>query len=238
MNIADTLTTIAQNQQKVYDAGRDAERLRLYNAMTNYGARKDYQHAFRYADYSDVEFIKPVMVGQGSKQASAAYIFRYYNGNRLPRNINLSKISTTATHGEMFHYAQKLEEIEDIGIPTLDSYQNAFKDCTNLKKIHKMRVHETTTFYQTFTGCESLEEVWFDGTIGKNISFEDCPNLTFDCVNDIFNHLKDFGSTEPKCTITFHEHAYRDKVLGMPEVVEGAEAQGWAIKYIKMEEEI
>ena len=46
MSIADKLTTIAENEQKVYDAGKKAEYDRFWDAYQNKGKKTSYQYGF------------------------------------------------------------------------------------------------------------------------------------------------------------------------------------------------
>lgn len=202
MNTAEKLTAIAENEQKVYESGQDNERLRLWNAITNYGKRGSYAYAFQYADFSDVEFIKTVEVGLNAPTtASASYMFRYYRGKRLPKNIMLRNIPEGVTHSEIF-FKSDLEQIENIGIPALNAYHNTFYGCSKLKSISLIVCHRETTFFQTFDGCSSLESVNFLGSIGRDISFSTCANLSVASIKNIILGLVDYANTEEEFVYT------------------------------------
>ena len=46
MSIADKLTTIAENEQKVFDAGKQAEYDEFWDSFQSKGTRKDCQYLF------------------------------------------------------------------------------------------------------------------------------------------------------------------------------------------------
>ncbi len=203
MSISEKLKTIAQNQVEIFEAGRhkgqyDRDYL-LWSCLTRNGERKDFAYTFRNTDFSGYSFIKPI--APSGTSASASYMFKLYKGVSLPDNLDLSKISTTATHGDLF-FESKLTYIPDIKIPSLNAYQNSFYKCADLKKIEILRVCEDTSFFQTFYGCSALEEIRFQGVIGKSIDFSDCKNLTSATLVHIIGKLKNYAGTDITRTLT------------------------------------
>ena len=53
MSIAEKLVTVAENQQKVFDAGKKAEYDRFWDAFQDYGNRTVYTNAFCYDGWND-----------------------------------------------------------------------------------------------------------------------------------------------------------------------------------------
>lgn len=203
MSISDKLTTVAENQVKIFDAGysrgkREQDET-IWNCITNYGKREKFPYTFSYTDFSGYRFIKPI--SPSGKSSSAANMFKFYTGIRLPENLDLSNISITSTHADMFFEA-KIVEMNDIKIPALNSYHNMFLRCTSLKTIKTLRVHTKTTFFQTFYGCSALEQIRFEGTIGNDIDLSDCKNLTVETLLHIIDHLNDYSDTDTICTLT------------------------------------
>ena len=119
MNIADKITQIAENEPKVYEAGKKAEWNAFWDIITNYGQRTDYYRAFC---YWGAEYIRPnrkimfTTVTNGSltfghnpklKKVEAAY----FDFSQKPRGTNSSN-----AYFYTFYNCPELEEVEDIGI--------------------------------------------------------------------------------------------------------------------------
>lgn len=199
MSITDKLITISENEHKVYDSGYSKGQLieleNLWTRITANNTRSNFEYAFARTDYSDVVFTQPIV-----PRTNVSNMFYYYLGAKVPGNIDLSKISTTATHGAIFARSS-LEEIYDLKIPPI-SYSNTYLSCTKLKKIAKIRVNENTAFSSAFSGCTALEEVTFEGQIGKSISFNNCSSLTLSTLKHIISTLVDYAGTDKEFDYT------------------------------------
>lgn len=186
MSIADKLTTIAENEQKVYEKGVYDRDLKIWEMITNNGTRKEWERAFAYSNFTDYEFVKPVFVNNEATRA-----FYSYAGNNLPKNIDLSGVTGA---DRTFAWSKKVEEIYDMNMPALTNYNLTYSPCNELKRIEIVRTTENTVFTNTFSGLPKLEDITFDGTIGTNISFADCP-LNIKSIKNILLHLKDYSGT-------------------------------------------
>lgn len=214
MSISEKLTTIAENEQKVYEAGAKSEYDKFWDGFQNFGNRTTYDMAFR---YWGAEYIKPKYKITPKSQVS--YLF---SGNSnlkaiYAKDFDLGSIpkSTTWNGGMygLFNGCSSLEHVEDINIQPNNTVGYMFMGCTNLKKVEKLRVDENTVFNGTFHHCTNLEEVWFEGVIaskGDNnntVSFHYSPKLKKECVLHIFEHLKDFSQTGETAKIGLHATA-------------------------------
>ena len=178
MSIAEKLTTVAENQQRVYDAGYNAGQQAggggdnyydtLWDSLQENGARVNYWGAF--AGWKDDIFnpkYVPIVVGQG------AYMFRDSTIEAVP-TISL----TAAVLDNMFYNAKELETIEMIDLPvSVYSAPNAFTNCTELKNI-------------AFSGEKKIE---------CTISFSTCP-LTRASIESVVAALSNKATGQ---TITF-----------------------------------
>lgn len=191
MSISDKLKSIADNLVKLFEAGikkgTDSRDELFRRAITANGERTNYAFAFRGCDFSGYRFSKPVSPGG---KYSAEGMFKSYAGKTLPENIDLSGVPVSVTSTAMFAFSA-LEEVYDTNLPALNAYHNFFYNSAALKKIHILRVHRDSSFFQTFYGCSALEEIRFEGSIGKDISFSQCPCLSSETLLHIIGSLAD-----------------------------------------------
>lgn len=235
MSIAEKLTIIAENEQRVYDSGYSKAEsdidLWLWNSITSKGSRKNYARAFNTTDFSGYTFVKPI-----TPTGLIYQIFYDYTGKYLPNNIDFSKVpqselDKTSSGGGMaqvFSYAVYLLEVPYLGWKTPKAYYQTFAYSRKAVTIEKIPVMKETTFSNTFTQCSSLKEVTFEGEIGNNISFADCSELTTESMNNIVGCLYDFvgnGETTTK-TLTVHADVY---ARTPEELKEEARGKGWSI---------
>ena len=176
----------------VYDAGINA----MWDAIQNNGNRNFYEYGFR---YWNCEYLRPkYKVISGNYRS--LYMFAYNSSLKKieARYFDLSggKTSdTTATDGHYYTFADcgNLEEIEDIGMKA-GYYTNTFANCSKLHTIAKLRVNATTKFSNAFLGCQNLENITIDGTIGESAGFSSCVKLSRATIEGIFACLSTTAS--------------------------------------------
>ena len=211
LNISDKLEIIVENQQKVFDAGKQAEYDAFWDAFQNGGNRTYYGDAFRGAAFEYVHpkhKITPKDKGGASrifydceflKKAEAAYI----DLSQIPRGSHISE-----TYYNTFTMCYELEEVEDIGFVPTFGYGSTFAYCLNLRKVAMIRVDVDTQFSNdTFVKCTELEEITFKGEIGSDINFQWSTKLTRASIENIINHLSDNVSGK---TLTLSKAAVDD----------------------------
>ena len=203
-SIAEKLVKIAENESKVYEAGKKAEYDAFWDGMQNYGNRKTYNYAFAYWD--KFECIRPrykivpidaggcyamFLQNKGIKKIEA----EYFDFSQKPRGTNLS-----TTYGYTFSSCSNLEEIEDIGLIPEYEYNNTFGYCSKLHTIAKMGVDANTKYSNAFVGCGELVNLTIVGTIGQNgFDIHWSTKLSADSLKSIINAL---STTTTGLTIT------------------------------------
>lgn len=192
MSIAEKFETIAD---AVYDKGKQAEGLAYWKAITENGERTSWNYAFAYSDYTEIEFVKPVVI-TGEHQR----LFYAYHGKKLPRkqDIDLSGVTSAQlffSYLDLSYNGSTYLTIPDYGIPALNYYTSTYANSNAIQTIEVIRCHEATTFSSSFTESRNLENITFEGTIGRNISFSSCKSLTVDSLKNIITHLKDYTGT-------------------------------------------
>lgn len=190
MSIADKLATIADNEQRVYDAGYSDGESDIIEAITNhisnYGNRKDYSSAFAFTNWDGFKFAE----GKIKPTDNSGRMF--YAAKAVPEGIDLSGLPTSADI-ENFCAWCSFTEFPDMALPAMNSYYYMFCDATKIKKVEVLRVHEGTTFSGTFNRASALQEITFQGTIGKNLNMSWSTLLTHDSLMSAIDCLKDYS---------------------------------------------
>ena len=167
MSIAEKLTTIAENQQKVYDKGRQSGNKEVWGALQNYGNPHTYYYAFCYDRLDDSSY-------------NPQYDIVCANTNTAAMSIFYSNKSITDTKVPIYVYKNA---------------QAIFCDAANLKRIALLIPTQDTTWNNAFSGAYALEDITMGGTIGQNISFSACTKLTHDSLMSIIEHLGKVSAT-------------------------------------------
>lgn len=163
-SFANNLVTIAENVPKVYEAGQKSECDKFWDEFQNNGGTVNYYFAFSYGKYTDKNY-KP----------------KY--------DI---KCSSGTTSGQcMFYNASGITDIKVAIYANSNSLAQAFSGCTSLVTIPKIVSKETTVYTTTFYNCPNLENITFEGVIGKTISFSASPKLTAESLVSVVEHLSD-----------------------------------------------
>ena len=210
MSIAEKLTTIAENMQKVYDAGKASAgdsggyeegysqaESDFWDAFQQNGNRTFYEYGFCNTAFEPLRPKHKVV-----PTSRTICMFEYANVKKIEKAyFDFSKASVTSQGGSStsgyyatFRYCYELEEIEDVGMPAGGLY-NTFNRCHNLHTISILRVLENTGFNGTFSHCFALENITIDGVIGQNgLVLSDSTKLTHDSLMSIITALKDYST--------------------------------------------
>ena len=211
MNVAEKLTAIAENQEKVYAAGSQAEYDRLWDSLQKNGNRTNYQGAFG-SVWTDESF-KPKY---DMHPISASTMFENSEIVDLKGALEQAGVVldlSTVTYGrftQIFQQSsiQRVGVIDTTGSKTYKiSY--LFMGAGKLRSVDAWVMTEDGTQQfdenNTFQGCAALEEIRIGGTLGCSMSFQPCENLSMDSVQSVIDHLKDLtGQTTQR--LTFHRN--------------------------------
>lgn len=194
MNIAEKLTTIAENEQKVYDAGKKAEWDEFWDAFQTRGARTYYAYSFFGGTWDDVTF-KPkynfIIKGDASQVFYSCAITNL-KSILEERGLTIDILQATSMY-RMFAYS-KITHIPPLTMPSISSLNQVFHTCSQLKEIDELVIAEANGFTNTFTGCTNLEKLIVSGTIAKNgFDVSPCKNLSVESLRSIVNALKDYS---------------------------------------------
>lgn len=209
MSIAEKLTTIANNEQKVYDAGYNkgyqAYIDLIWDALQDKGARTDYKKAFYNWDKFKECFkpkydIKPV----GSVSEMFADINQYVSIPTLCESQGIEMNFSLATEFRNMLYKSAIWRIGIVDCTSATSLIYAFNNASSLTTIDKLIVHEGITMYTyCFANTTQLQNLTIEGVIaGDGLSVSAHTGLTHDSLMSIINALKDYSGTTTTKTVT------------------------------------
>lgn len=194
MSIAEKITKIAENEKKVYDAGKKSEYDAFWDSYQDNGKRTDYSLAFGGAGWNE-EIFKP-------KYAIAptnAYMMFYQNKSIK----DLSAVSIDTSKCTNFQYTFSAPALTKIGVVDTTSANGLFQtfyNSTSLVEIEKIILKPSTssakqTLSQVFNLCSSLEKVEFEGEIKTNgFNVQWSTKLNKSSIISIINALSDTTS--------------------------------------------
>lgn len=181
MTIAEKLTTIGENQQKVYDAGvADGEKQAFANYVGNCNSASGFLYAF---------------AGGGWRSNDTASRKKTYLATE-------DMVFDCTVNGQnMYSYSYVTDTVATINLATESgNAKGTFENATRLVTIRKLIVSEQTPTLR-FTGCTKLNNITIEGIFATSQNFSPCP-LTNETVQNIIDHLKDLtGQTTQTLTL-------------------------------------
>lgn len=217
MSIAEKLTQIAENEQKVYDAGKTKEWNDFWDSYQQNGERTLYHAAFGNNGWTDITFkpkydIRP--------ERTCLDIFRYAQITNLAAILIKQKVklnTSKATNLQQFIQWSTITHVGTIdctGLTELD-LKNSFARCP-IKTIEQLRLKPDIKYTTTFYLATELENLsisdkyggfiggYFDGTgtaynelpvIGNDLNLSDCTKLTHTSLVSVICALANDGTT-------------------------------------------
>ena len=210
MSIADKLVTIAENQQKVYDAAVKSEYDRFWDRVQQNGAKQNYGMAFSMSIFPrpafDPKYDMNVTNAQYMFSYWSNYLYSEYGFELDLRNCGVNiDFSQSTSFQSTFQTNYQLVAVGLFDTRSAKSLANTFYYSTNLHTIEKLIVKDdgSQTFSNTFTNCAELKNITVEGTVGTSISFQWSP-LTGDSIRSVVNAL---STTATGQTATFRKTA-------------------------------
>lgn len=220
MSIAEKLTTIAENQQKVYDAGYAAGQAEggggdldaFWDKVQNYGNRTDYSYGFCGKSWNDDTF-KPKydITATAWDQSNVFAMCGIKNLTAICEaqgiKIDLTGAmrctgmfsTTTLTHIPFLDFS--------VMAPGTQTTTSVFQNSFNIKRIEGIKVsREGVLKYDGwFTNTMNLEHVLFYGEIATSINIAATPKLDTESVQSIIDCLADLTGQSTQ-TLTLHKN--------------------------------
>ena len=202
MSIEEKLTTIAENQQAVFDAG--------YNKGKAEGGGGDVQKAFEEGkaqrDYEWWDAYHKQNKGDPLEGERVMWEYAFYGAGWNDQLYNpVRDIIIDNKSNYMFGNSQITNTKKTISMLGGASTDNryTFRN-SNLKTISKLIVYEGTVMLNQFIGCDKLISITIEGTIGTSVSFVDSELLSRASIENVVSCLSD---DTKGLTCTFNENA-------------------------------
>lgn len=163
--------------------GRQEEYDAFWDDYQNSGGEANYYYAFAYGRFTEENYDpKYDIVCTANVTTSSQYIFSNSNG------LTDTKVAIYANGRQA---------------------NGMFNNCTSLRIIRKLVVHEVLAYTGTFNMCSSLEDIIIEGVIGKTLSFAWSP-LSIESMKSIIRALKDYSGTSDAFayTVTFSDDCW------------------------------
>ena len=213
MSIADKLITVAENVDKVYEAGKKAEYDAFWNGMRANFDTSGFSYGFCGRGWDDTTFNPPFDIKSPSKVA-ASYMFCNAGITELTNILTAQKnneedtrkildVSGAATLANMFAYCGNLKSVPEITIgQNCSSINQMFYNCKQLERIDKLTFYDgfSSKVISVFANCGNLTDITIGGAIAcNNLDFSPCTKLSADSLKSIIEAL---STTSTGLTIT------------------------------------
>ena len=156
MSIAEKLTTIAENEQKVYDAGVEqgkqagADYARFWDVFQANGTRTSYLYGFSGMGWNDVTYKPRYPI----KPLNATYMFRC---SKIKTSYDVDYSICKNTYG-IYADCTELVSVGDVYTANAPNANELFYNCPMLIKTGVITVNEYTTYNWAFYNCTALTE--------------------------------------------------------------------------------
>lgn len=195
MSISDKLTTIAENEQKVYEAGKMA----LVNSID--GLYRFFSNGT--ATGQNMELL-PYVLKRDWQGETVNMQYTFQGNGKIVEFTFPETIRTAFPHG-MFDGCTNLKNVsgfDKVFIGTV--LTDLFNGCTSLEDCGTIPFSGVTFGVRTFQGCTALKEIRAKGEIIYSFDFGSCGNLSKASIESIIGALK---SDKTGLTITFNKTA-------------------------------
>lgn len=202
MSIGEKLTTIAENEQKVYDAGKKTQEKEFWDGYINSGFRFDYMFAGKGWTLSNFKPNKDLK----NQHMNSMFQYNYMGGDLAATLEGLGIVldtSITTAMSSMFHETM-FTRLPKLDLTSANTAAIVVYNCPNLVTIDEIVFSEANTFNtNTIRLCNKLVNLTISGVIANSgLNLSTCNALSHDSLMSVVNALKTFtdGSTH---TITF-----------------------------------
>lgn len=209
MNIAEKLQAIAENEQKVYEAGKQAEHDKFWaNFFSNIGTNGS--QAFSGPGWKDNTFLPDRDIAFAVWTHTFAMGFRVTESltdwlGKLGVKLDFSKTSDSGLVETFYQTGQKDVGTLDLSVLPYEKIGTPFAYAVSTTTAHLILKSDGS---QTFGGenafrATNLTNLTFEGVIGNNVTFRYCEKLSNESVQNIIDHLLTITDGVAR-TITFH----------------------------------
>ena len=203
MTVAEKLTKIAENEPKIYDAGKQEYYDKFWSALQSNGNRTMYNYAFIQGGWT-TETLKPKYI---VKPTQANYMF-YGNTVLLDLTDPIYDFSDCVSYNNWLTYASVVK-VPKIDVSKSTAGANSlFNQTAKLQTIVELALPSTAMTYayptaNTFNNCIALKNITVSGTIANTgFDLHWSTNLTIESLTSILTALSKNSSVAAGKSIT------------------------------------
>ena len=213
MSIAEKLTTIAENEQKVYDAGKKSQYDEFWDSFQENGNRTAYNQAFHFRGWTPENF-KPKYNLQPTNAYQMFYNLGFDENTYIAWDLktHLESLGVTLDFSKAtdMRYCFQNAKFTRLGVIDLSSAKNnvntIFSNVYWLKSIEKLIVNKDNVFDNYgFSNCYATHVI-FEGALGSNIIYKTVA-LDEASVKSLLSILVDYSGAGETRTLTLHADA-------------------------------
>lgn len=164
MSIAEKLQTIAENEQRVFDAGKQAEYDALCDNVQQNGNRTDYRYFFFQTMFTHIDPKYPIRASNSDSMFGNAVNIETVNWEKFD-------LTNTSSLYNAFGYCRKLQSIDTdlaVSVNMATVLNSIFRNCNALVRVKKIMAFPEAVWKNSFDECYELVDIIFVGTIGSN----------------------------------------------------------------------
>ncbi len=227
MSIAEKLTAIAENEQKVFDSGKQAEYDKFWDDYQQNGNRTNYEYGFSGRGWTDETF-KPKY---DITPTSDTNMFCFCGVTDMIKALDNAGVKLDLSRGVGGSYL--LQNTLITRFPTIDASNRRaidyfFLGNQNLEYVEKviLKSDGSQTFNNySFMNNPNLKDIRFEGVIGKNgFNISSSPLLSKASIESIINALSTVTSG---LTVTLSKTAVNNAFETSTGLANGSTSQEW-----------
>ena len=186
-------TEMSTKVNNVYDAGRKAEYDAFWDAFQNYGNRTDYINAFARSGWTEANFRPKYNILGTTFSGCFAETKAEIDLQKRLEEQGISLDTSLATNVDSMFNGSKFTRIGRIDLRNCTTVRYAFAAMTLCCIIDLIILKDdgSQDLSTSFMSTNSLLELRFEGTIGKNTNLQWSSNLSHDSLMSIINCLQD-----------------------------------------------
>lgn len=207
MSIADKLTAIAENEEKVFNAGKEAEYDAFWDAYQQNGKLTNYNYTFSGRGWNDNTFkpkydLIPTEASSMFFNSSISNIIDILAEQGI--KLDTSKATTIQNFITGNSVIKKLPKIDASGVTSATGCDGMFNSCTALEEVEEFVFKESINNYSSLAHwCTKLVKFKASGIISGSISFDRSP-LNKESITSVINALSSSATGQ---TATFKKTA-------------------------------
>lgn len=207
----------------INEGGGDSWYDEFWDNFQDYGNKIDYQYAFRGEEWNDITF-------NPKHRANVKYGPYIFYQSKVPKSenkVDYFDFSACANVAYAFS-ASAFTRLPTLNFSSVTSATNIFQHCGTLKTIDKIIISEDGSFpftSATFSGCNQLTEIRFEGVIGKDFYIQYSKLLSKDSIINIFGVL---SSTTEGLSASFSKGAVNSAFETGKGLADGTSSTEWA----------